>query len=381
MARITPNRDRSQRRQRQQRRAEQMLREMQRTLTSPTPRTHRQLQEQANRISRLVSSSPGFSRQAAELTRRLRQLTDSGELSIANQVLGAFDDSRGNLVRDWLKSASGRQALRAMSDEIQRTIDIVNQIDPEEAGRADAPTPEQLGGRRIPDPGERLPALTQPQPQQPPQPRRPPRPPEPPEPPPEPESPHRNVTVLPDGRWRIRGPGYNRVLSPDHAALTGEMVPAVSSNVHSYGYQFDFDRPTHGRLIVRYLQRDRSGRSAGKVPGPTYEYLRVHPDFFDDMLRAGSKGKWVWDELRIRGTIAGHQYSYNLTRAAQRYLPRRARVVRGRQVLERRRRVAMFSTGRETLVSPLPTTVVGPYRPSVHRPNIGNPDRSAARRR
>jgi hypothetical protein len=158
------------------------------------------------------------------------------------------------------------------------------------------------------------------------------------------------------------------------------MIPVTSSNVHSIGFAFNLDRPLNSKLIIRYKQKDRRG-GPGTVGGPTYEYDDVHPDWFDSLQQAGSKGKWVWDQLRIRGTVAGHQYRYNLTRAAQGYLPRRAIVSMGIQRLIRRTRTAVYPDGRtEVLRSPLPNQVIGRYSPSAHRPNVGNMDRGRIER-
>jgi hypothetical protein len=170
-------------------------------------------------------------------------------------------------------------------------------------------------------------------------------------------------------------------LTPDDPVLTGVMIPVPSSNVHSIGFEFNFDYPLKSKLIIRYKQKDRQSGRSGTVGGPTYEYLDVHPDWFDDLQQAGSKGKWVWDQLRIRGTVAGHQYRYNLTRAAQGYLPRRALVRNGIQRFQRRQRTAVYSDGRtEILTSPLPNAVIGRYSPTAHRPNVGNMDRGRMER-
>jgi hypothetical protein len=185
---------------------------------------------------------------------------------------------------------------------------------------------------------------------------------------------------MPDGQWRIRGPGYQRTLNPNDPVLTGEMVRVASSNVHSIGFEFNFDQPLKSKLIIRYLQKDRRG-SSGTVGGPTYAYDNVHPDWFADLREAGSKGKWVWDQLRIRGTVAGHQYPYNLIRAAQGYLPRRAIIREGMQRFVRRQRTAVYSDGRtEILTSPLQNQNVGRYSPTAHRPNVGNMDRGRLER-
>jgi hypothetical protein len=124
--------------------------------------------------------------------------------------------------------------------------------------------------------------------------------------------------------------------SPDRPkpGLAGaiKMQRVASSNVHSIGY----DQQT-ATLAVRYLApklSNTSGGFAGKAgkgrrqtargksgstvtgktnsPGPLYHYYDVPEGLWNRFQSAGSKGKWVWDNLRIRGTIAGHRYAYAL---------------------------------------------------------------------
>lgn len=121
-----------------------------------------------------------------------------------------------------------------------------------------------------------------------------------------------------------------------------QMIRATgSSNVWSYGYD-----PQKSTIYVAYLapQLDRSkvshhpsgslrvetGAHQGKrnAPGATYAYLDVPARVFRRMQSAASKGKFIWDELRIRGTIYGHQYRYMLVAGAPTeggvYVPRKA---------------------------------------------------------
>jgi len=257
-------------------------------------------------------------------------------------------------------------------------------------------TPEEAGGRRtfarkplrnIPIPGVQPIPGTQPNPNPSPLPagnpnpggsgsgnRLPPQPPE--------DSlagPHPNVRILNDGRLEIRGPGYHRILQADDPVITGQMMRVASSNVYAIGFEFNFDEPLRSKLIIRYKQSDRRG-SGRNVGGPTYEYLNVHPDWFTDLVATGSKGKWVWDHLRIRGTVAGHQYEYHLTRIAQGYLPRRAMVLAGIQRLVRRSRSFVQGGRTQTITSPLPDRVLGRYSPPRgSAANVGNRDRAVDR--
>ena len=71
-----------------------------------------------------------------------------------------------------------------------------------------------------------------------------------------------------------------------------------------------------------------SGKSNSR--GAMYAYYDVPVVVYERMKRATSKGKFVWDELRVRGTIYGHKYTYQLVQgqvAPQHggvYIPRKA---------------------------------------------------------
>jgi hypothetical protein len=81
----------------------------------------------------------------------------------------------------------------------------------------------------------------------------------------------------------------------------------VSSNVHAIGYDHDT-----GTLRVQF-HAYVPGRPAGSAAaGPLYDYYDVKPALWKSFQSATSKGKWVWDKLRIRGTISGHRYEYRL---------------------------------------------------------------------
>lgn len=144
-------------------------------------------------------------------------------------------------------------------------------------------------------------------------------------------------------------------IPPDDALLTGEMVPVTSSNVHSIGYDFNRDDPVKGTLKVRFLQSDRKGNSRSKVPGPLYQYFDVHPFIFMAMRESASKGKFVWDKLRIRGTVSGHRYNYRLAGVAQGYVPRQASLRSQAQEWFMQRSIRV---GDRVLRSQLPTQLV-----------------------
>lgn len=144
------------------------------------------------------------------------------------------------------------------------------------------------------------------------------------------------------GRGGYQPPGSTTAESPndpsgrrpgDKKGVAFEMVRVVSSNVHSIGYD-----DSSGTLAVRYLAPELN-KTGGRVkvggktnsPGPLYHYFDVPPKLWKSFETASSKGKWVWDHLRVRGTIAGHQYDYRLVSGTvggsgfrQTYIPRRA---------------------------------------------------------
>jgi len=147
-------------------------------------------------------------------------------------------------------------------------------------------------------------------------------------------------------------------LPPDHPLVTGDMVPVDSSNVHSVGYDLE-----HHLLYVRYL--DPAGRA-----GPLYGYHDVRPEEFLDLLDAPSKGTWVWDNLRERGTVAGYRKPYFLAGVTRGYVPRHAVLARvGGQLAEVFRPRTSFVGGR-WLESRKPLRVVRVLQP-VKPPRTG----------
>jgi hypothetical protein len=119
--------------------------------------------------------------------------------------------------------------------------------------------------------------------------------------------------------------GEERVWSPTHPIVTGEMVDAVaSSNVHSFGYDL-----VSKSLYVRYIDPSaRKGLAEGQipphVPGPLYRYSDVPENLFESLLLTESKGEWLWRHIRIQGTWSGHQYDYQLVGVTGDYVPRKA---------------------------------------------------------
>jgi hypothetical protein len=117
------------------------------------------------------------------------------------------------------------------------------------------------------------------------------------------------------------------VQGPPSQPLTEGMIPVTSSNVHSIGYEWGNGQGVPGNLLVRFLGGSSKARSG---PGPLYRYHNVPRSVFDAFKRAASKGAFVWDELRVRGTVSGHQYAYDLAGTGDdSYVPRQAGLKRG----------------------------------------------------
>ena len=260
-----------------------------------------------------------------------------GEKSGTSRVLSAL-------------SSTLAAGVRNITDDIEQTVNLVEQLSPQLFGTS-AKTPEQAGGTRIDEEPPRRRII------------------------PEQSETWQGMQLLPGGRVEIRAGGFRGRYNQNDPEITGEMVRVQSSNVHSIGFQMNLKAPARSQLIVKYLQ----GKTGAKSSGPTYAYKNVHPRLFRQFMVANSKGKFVWDELRIRGTVAGSQYEYVLTHISGGYLPRRAIIQNGIQILKRRQRVIQQS-GR-TIRSQKRDKVIGPYRPARGtRPNVGNPDRGRPNR-
>jgi len=179
-------------------------------------------------------------------------------------------------------------------------------------------------------------------------------------------------TVLVEMRF-----GPPREFPVTHPLVSGEMVEVRSSNVHSIGYDLD-----NHILYVRFWAEVEREHGPVRFPGSLYGYRDVWPEEFLDFLEASSKGGWVWDHLRERGTVSGHKKAYFLAGITGGYVPRQAALttVRGPKtgkpyIAEVFRPRVVFHEGK-WLESKLPLEVVQvfkvvkPPRPSM-RPLLG----------
>lgn len=105
-------------------------------------------------------------------------------------------------------------------------------------------------------------------------------------------------------------------IQPDTSPMDWEFVVG-SSNV--YALRYDEDALHMYVCFLGGTSQNRNGE------GPTYRYKGVPKKVATRLFDSHSVGVAVWDELRIRGTIAGHQYDYNLEATGPSgYVPRKA---------------------------------------------------------
>lgn len=155
----------------------------------------------------------------------------------------------------------------------------------------------------------------------------------------------------------------------DHPIITKKKVPTPdSSNV--YWFLYDIDTRT---LYIRF-DAQKTKHNPSKRPGPVYSYANFPPQGFLDMIKASSKGGFVWDRIRIRGTVSGHRYSYNLERISENYVPRKATLTPSGEWYIQRKGVATTVAGKRTLVKSKPSV------PVSHLPNRGTPNRGRPNR-
>lgn len=140
----------------------------------------------------------------------------------------------------------------------------------------------------------------------------------------------------------------------DHPIVTGAFVQVQSSNVYSIAYDAEM-----AYLYVRFKATGQDGKKSD-APGPLYQYAEVRPQAFLSMLSSMSKGKWVWDHLRQRGTVSGHKKPYRLVGVMGGYVPRQATLTaRGEEYQQRE----VMSTAGRWLRSSLPNQLIRPLQP------------------
>lgn len=145
-----------------------------------------------------------------------------------------------------------------------------------------------------------------------------------------------------------------------------------SSNV--FGYYFERESRTRGILYVTFKANSKDEKGG---PGQTYAYYDVPVRKWHqfDKASAASAGKAVWDYLRVRGTIWGHQHRYRLVQSHGDYVPRKAtpQGYRNRAVLEPGG-IGRRSYRRNTLPE---QRFDARGKPNRGRPDRGEPNRGA----
>jgi hypothetical protein len=336
---------------------------------------HRQrIQDSLKAIQQLSKRTEAAARvRLMNETRRLRQSLSGENRELDRQLTKLENDAQRNVisvhsgakkaVEDMLKmfTAGSSQStsrvrgllgniltggLRDLSGIIEQSVNLIDQLAPQLFG-TEGRTPEQAGGTQVEmvPPRRIVPA--------------------------EPDT-WNGMRLVDDHTVEIRTANFRGRYRTTDPEVTAEMVPVTSSNVHSIGFVMNLKNPANSELRIRFLQ----GKGTSKTAGPLYGYANFHPTLFRQFIRANSKGTFVWDEVRIRGTVAGSQYRYTLLETVGGNVPRRAMLVNGVQILKRRKK--MSKSGRMG-VSRLQTQILGPYRPTSNRVNRGNPDRGSSR--
>lgn len=160
----------------------------------------------------------------------------------------------------------------------------------------------------------------------------------------------------PGGFSRSRfNPNFAPPLAGESTPMSEEILCGEqSSNVFSFAYDYQastlFVTYWGHKLNPESVRQGRVKRGKGRSrtqligrPGSTvgnerggrgamYAYFDVPVRVFERMKSAASKGKFVWDELRVRGSVYGHKYRFSLVQGqvnTQRgvkgvYIPRKA---------------------------------------------------------
>lgn len=167
------------------------------------------------------------------------------------------------------------------------------------------------------------------------------------------------------------GDGKMRRVKLTDPIVTGEMIKVVSSNVYAIGFEINTHSPVIGTLKVRFWQSEGAKVKGAKVPGALYYYYNVPTDLFRRFQKAASKGKFVWDNLRIRGTVSGHKFDYALQGIAHGYVPRKATLTAEGEIFAKRHFLGENTkTGERRLFHSRESAMVRPFN---GRPGNGRP--------
>tara|TARA_R110002110_G_scaffold412840_1_gene639282 strand:+ start:260 stop:1207 length:948 start_codon:yes stop_codon:yes gene_type:complete len=182
-----------------------------------------------------------------------------------------------------------------------------------------------------------------------------------------------NTRMLPNGRIQVKTGTFSRTYHHLDPIITGKYIGVSSSNVRSISFNFNFKSPHKSTLYVQFLGTNANGVRTGH--GPLYQYFDISPDKFDAFRKAASKGGWVWDELRVRGSAVQHKVRYGLKGIVDGYVPRRGAIRNGKEMFLKRKFTPGARIGEKApspIISQLPNQTLGPAR---GRPRRGRPSR------
>lgn len=277
-----------------------------------------------------------------------------GTLGPLGKFITAIIAGPGQKLRRDSEAEAARQVLEALN----------RQRYDREAREAQALIDRRLDD--VPLPPEIAPQPQRPQPQT--QPARTPPPVEPPAPPSAP-------APAPGGYDDIQLLGRGAFYYEDDITelVSREIRTPGSSNV--YSYMWEHETPRVGILYVTFKAWWPEMKGRSDSPGPTYAYYDVPTRVYQQFraAAAGSAGGAVWDYLRQRGSVHGHQYQYRIVAGTMVqdggvYVPRKAT-----RAGFKSRAVTNVGAGRRGFLrSSLPEQN---FLPDRARPNRAEPDR------
>lgn len=94
---------------------------------------------------------------------------------------------------------------------------------------------------------------------------------------------------------RIASLFTRRITPSTYFANASNWTGVTSSNVHSIAYYIDIDSTRENILGVRFHSKDDPDTANSE-----YWYYGVPTSIWLNMIAAGSKGKFVWSDLRDR---------------------------------------------------------------------------------
>jgi len=121
----------------------------------------------------------------------------------------------------------------------------------------------------------------------------------------------------------------------------------------------------NGTLIVTFKAWEPGMKQSERpdTPGATYAYSNVSEikyNLFNSMAES-SAGEAVWDYLRLRGTLTGHQHGYRLISVSGDYVPRKAtaRGFRAREMIMPPKFSSTITATKPSTLPPGPLTRFG----------------------